>query len=55
MKIKCMINIRGANIIIIIIEEEDSKIIGVIIINLGEIMNIMEIIEKEAIIGENEI
>jgi hypothetical protein len=54
MKIKDMINIIRINIIIIIIEEEDSKIIGEIIINLGEIMNIMEIIEKEVIIGENE-
>ena len=52
MKQKEMISIIG--IIIIIIEEEDLKIIiEGIIINIKEIMNIMEIIEKIMEIGEN--
>ena len=53
MKIKDMKGIIGINIIIIILEEEDSKIIEEIIINLKEIMNIMEIIREIQEIGEN--
>ena len=55
MRIEDMISINtGINILIIILEEEDIKIIEEIIINSKEIMNIMETIEKIMETGKND-